>query len=207
MEHTVKQVEKMKTVLSDMDESNERLVKLVDEFLDISRIEQGRTKYQFESVDVCKLVNSVISEIAPRAEIKNLSIVFESSLKICNIVADEEKIRHVVFNFVDNATKYTQEGGITIKLEHEKKGISLRVQDTGLGFDKTDEVNFFQKFYRGRNVEHINVNGTGLGLFVCRKFIENHGGKVWAKSKGLGKGGEFGFWLPLRVKRSKSGNY
>ena len=74
----------------------------------------------------------------------------------------------------------------------------MRVKDSGLGFSKVDEANFFQKFYRGENVRGTNVNGTGLGLYVCRKFIETHGGRVWAHSDGLGKGSEFGFWVPFK---------
>ena len=94
------------------------------------------------------------------------------------------------------AIKYSEKGDIKILLTKESGGVAMRVKDGGIGFEKNDEVNFYQKFYRGENVKNTNVNGTGLGLYVCRKFIEGHGGRVWAKSPGLNKGSEFGFWVP-----------
>lgn len=187
---------KMKQTLTNMDESNERLVKLVDEFLDITRIEQGRTKFTFKDNDINLVIEDVIKEIHQRAEDKGLKIAWEKK-RLPMIKMDDEKIRNVVFNFVDNAIKYSIKGTIRIESEKEEAGIKITVKDSGIGFDKKDEVNFYQKFYRGENVQGTNVNGTGLGLYVCRKFIETHGGQVEAHSKGLNKGGEFSFWIPL----------
>ncbi|PIR04280.1 MAG: hypothetical protein COV59_01435 [Candidatus Magasanikbacteria bacterium CG11_big_fil_rev_8_21_14_0_20_39_34] len=189
---------KTKGVLEDMDESNERLVKLVDEFLDITRIEQGRTKFVFKEENINDIIESCVKELTERALQKNLSLVWKRSKTLgIKVILDSEKVRHVIFNFIDNAIKYSEKGEITITLSSEKNGISLRVRDEGLGFNKEDEGNFFQKFYRGKNVEGTNVTGTGLGIYVCRKFIEAHTGYVWAKSPGLNKGSEFGFWLPF----------
>lgn len=187
---------KLSRILEDMDESNERLVKLVDEFLDISRIEQGRTKFSFSLHDPVEIVESTLKEIEGRAKDKKLTLAWEKA-DIGMVLMDDEKIRHVIFNFVDNAIKYSDRGTVRVSLEKEKDGMALRVEDQGLGFNKTDEVNFYQKFYRGENVKNTNVNGTGLGLYVCRKFIEAHRGYVWATSDGLGKGSEFGFWIPM----------
>ncbi len=190
---------KLRQTLTDMDESNERLVKLVDEFLDITRIEQGRTKFSFDTHNMEELITSVIDELRDRGEDKGLKIIWKlQKTGKKNVYMDDEKVRHVIFNFVDNAIKYTPKGKVTVTYNVEKNGMAVRVNDTGLGFGREDEANFFQKFYRGKNVEGSNVNGTGLGIYVCRKFIEAHGGRVWAKSEGAGKGGEFGFWIPLR---------
>jgi signal transduction histidine kinase len=188
---------KMKDTLDNMDESNSRLTKLVDEFLDITRIEQGRTKFTFKPSDLGKVVTSAVDELRDRGEQKGLKIHWAPPKKALIISMDDEKIRHVIFNFIDNAIKYSTKGVITIILEQDTQGISTKVSDNGLGFNKVDEASFFQKFYRGENVKGINVNGTGLGLYVCRKFIETHGGRIWAHSEGLGKGSEFGFWIPL----------
>ncbi len=189
---------KMKTVLHNMDESNGRLIKLVDEFLDVTRIEQGRTKFIFKQDDLVLIIKSVVDELENRALQKGLKIIRNTPRNFM-AVFDEDKIRHVIFNFVDNAIKYSEKGSIKIMISEEDEGVAVRVIDSGLGFNQQDEVNFFQKFYRGENVKGVNVNGTGLGLYVCRMFIEAHKGKCWAKSKGLGKGGEFGFWLPLNL--------
>ena len=183
-------------ILDNMDQSNEHLIKLIDEFLDISRIEQGRTKFIFTEHDLVDLINQAVAELSLKAKDNGLSIKWRSPSRAIKIMIDEEKIRHVVYNFVDNAIKYTPSGEVAVSLKQEDGGYTVRVTDTGIGFGKVDEANFFQKFYRGNNVKASNVTGTGLGLFVCLKFIEAHGGRVWAHSRGLGKGSEFGFWIP-----------
>lgn len=185
-------------VLGDMDTNNEHLVKLVDEFLNISRIEQGRTKYEFVTVDICGLIDSVMNDLGVKAKQKKMEIKWECPKKIKKVECDQEKIHHVIFNFIDNALKYCDKGAVKVRFEDEGKGVAVRVTDEGIGFEKQDEVNFYQKFYRGDNVKSSAVNGTGLGLYVCRKFIEAHNGRVWAHSDGLGKGSEFGFWIPLK---------
>ncbi len=185
--------------LNNMDSSNEHLIKLVDEFLNISRIEQGRTKFVFKVDSVFAVIEDVMKELDLRAKDKGLELVSAHKGKVPSVEMDAEKVRHVIFNFIDNAIKYSDAGKIITSLESENDGVTVRVRDHGFGFNKVDEANFFQKFYRGENVKGTNVTGTGLGLYVCRKFIEAHGGKVWAHSPGLGKGGEFGFWLPLKV--------
>jgi signal transduction histidine kinase len=185
-------------VLGDMDMNNEHLVKLVDSFLDISRIEQGRTKYEFTVVDICELIDSVMNELKVKARQKKMEIKWMCPRKIKKVDCDEEKIHHVIFNFIDNALKYSDRGSVKVMFAEEDGGVAVRIADQGIGFEKQDEVNFFQKFYRGDNVKATSVNGTGLGLYVCRKFIEAHNGRVWAHSDGLGKGSEFGFWIPLR---------
>jgi len=195
----------MKKILEGMNDSNEHLVKLVDDFLDISRIEQGRTKYSFQDGDLNKVVTGVVEELKERARENGIKIIYKKP-KLKNIInIDEEKIRHVIFNFIDNAIKYSGKGKeIVVNIVREKKGLSLRIKDGGLGFDEVDQANFFQKFYRGNNVRGTNVAGTGLGLYVCRRFIEKHDGRIWADSKGEGKGSEFGFWISDNIKHDNA---
>lgn len=183
-----------------MNETNERLVTLVDEFLDVTRIEQDRIKFNFEENDIYTIIESVLKELKQKVKSKHLLIERPPALSLEPVIMDKEKIRHVIFNFVDNAIKYSDSGSIAIDVTPEENGLVVRVTDQGFGFVPEDEVNFFQKFYRGKNVERTNVNGNGLGIYVCKKFIEAHGGEVWAKSPGLGQGSEFGFWIPLQPK-------
>lgn len=189
---------KIAHVLKDMDASNEHLVKLVDEFLDISHIEQGKIKFVYKDGDINKIVGDVVKDLREKADAIKRKIVWKENHDLVLISLDEEKIHHVVYNYIDNALKYSGKGSVEVRLEKKEGGIVCRVKDRGVGFEKNDEVNFFQKFYRGENVKGMNVNGTGLGLFVCRKFIEAHNGRIWARSRGLGKGSEFGFWIPLK---------
>ena len=187
-------------VLDDMDINNEHLVKLVDKLLDITRIEQGRTKYAFAEVDIRSLINEATNDLKIKARDKKIKIDWIAPKKPKNIFCDQEKIHHVVYNFIDNALKYSDGGVVKVALEEDVDGVAVRVKDRGIGFDKNDEGNFYHKFYRGDNVRTIAVSGTGLGLYVCRKFIEAHNGRVWARSAGLGMGSEFGFWIPAKQK-------
>ncbi|MEK7131555.1 MAG: ATP-binding protein [Patescibacteria group bacterium] len=191
-------------VLNKMDINNEHLVKLVDEFLDITRIEQGRAKYEFTMVNICDLIDSAMNDLKIKAEQKKMKIKWACPKRIVNVYCDQEKIHHVIFNFIDNAVKYSDKGIVKVMFDKEDNGVAVRVADQGIGFAKQDEVNFYQKFYRGDNVKVVAVTGTGLGLYVCRKFIEAHNGRVWARSDGLGKGSEFGFWIPFSPKRTPS---
>ncbi|TAN32653.1 sensor histidine kinase [Patescibacteria group bacterium] len=195
----------IRKVMGDIDTSNEHLVKLIDEFLDISRIEQGRAKYNFVGADMVKIVGGIVNELQEKAKAKKLRLTWDPDGVKEKICVDEEKIRHVIFNFVDNAIKYSDKGAIQVLLERDDGGLTVRVRDSGIGFGKIDEASFFQKFYRGENVKAKNVTGTGLGLYVCRKFIEAHGGRIWAASQGLGAGSEFGFWVPNKRKPEAPG--
>lgn len=187
-------------VLDDMDLNNEHLVKLVDTLLDITRIEQGRTKYSFAMNNLCTLIDDSVNDLKLKAKEKKLKLVWACPKKMADVYCDSEKMHHVIYNFIDNALKYSEKGTVKVFLEEENQGITMKVTDQGIGFDKADENNFFQKFYRGDNVRTIGISGTGLGLYVCRKFIEAHSGRVWARSNGLGKGSEFGFWVPVKPK-------
>jgi two-component system sensor histidine kinase VicK len=143
------------------------------------------------------MIDGVVKELEMKSGVKaDLKIIWSQNPGLPKTIYDEEKIRHVVYNFVDNAIKYSDKGEIKVDVARDGDGVAVRVRDSGIGFDKVDEVNFFQKFYRGNNVLGMNVTGTGLGLYVCAKFIEAHHGRVWCKSTGIGKGSEFGFWIP-----------
>lgn len=189
-------------IYHNIDVSNERLVKLVDEFLDISRIEQGRTKYNFVKQSVKDIANSAIAELTEKANPKRITITpkFKS---VPQIVCDEEKVRHSIFNLIDNAIKYSPtESEIRVFLEPYRAGVRVRIVDQGPGLDAKDLKNLFQKFYRSPNVSR-DFEGNGLGIYVVKEFLEAHGGHVWAKSPGLGKGSEFGFVLPSKPKKKR----
>jgi signal transduction histidine kinase len=189
-----------KEILGNIDVSNERLISLVDEFLDVSRIEQGRTQYQFEEMDVRTVVDSVLAELAPKAVAKSIDVHMDL-LTTCLIVGDASRIRHGVFNFFDNAIKYSpKDSRITVRLQKHTGGFVYQVLDEGPGLDASDLSNLFQKFYRSPNVSR-DFEGNGLGIYVVKEFIEAHGGHVWAKSEGIGKGSEFGFFIPKIPKK------
>lgn len=203
---------KMKKIFTDIDQTNERLVELVEHFLDVSRMEQGRANYNFsKGNDLSEVVDGVVQELSQRAESKGFTLSWKKLRSKVDAYMDAEKIRHVVFNYVDNAIKYGIKGNIVVTLKKQEKKVYFTVKDHGTGFNENDHANLFKKFSRGDNVVGTNVNGTGLGIYVCKQFIEAHGGKVWAESEGLGKGSTFGFVIPLNKtsvhkKMEKNGN-
>ena len=191
-----KTTKKMQEVLHNIDQSNEQLIKLVDEFLNISRIEQERTQYTFAKTDMSVLTNAVVTELKAKASTKGITLKKDMHANVPEIVADADKVRHGVYNFVDNAIKYSPaDTTITITVRKERQGVCVEVVDKGVGMSKKDIKNLFQKFYRSPDVMR-DFQGTGLGLYVVRKFIEAHGGRVWANSPGRGKGSTFGLFLP-----------
>jgi signal transduction histidine kinase len=193
-----KMPKKSEQILQNIDESNERLVKLVDDFLDVSRLEQGRTQYSFAPVDMVALVDSIVTELRNKAEKKHMEIELHVGTKMPkSIIADEERLRHSIFNYVDNAVKYSPEKTtIMIELSVTDERMHCAVKDQGVGMDEDDIRNLFQKFYRSPKVLR-EFQGTGLGLYVVKEFIEAHGGQVYAKSDGIGAGSTFGFWIPF----------
>ncbi|MBI2459152.1 MAG: hypothetical protein HYV53_01195, partial [Parcubacteria group bacterium] len=184
--------------------SNERLIQLVENLLNVSRIESGRMQFDFKPVDLSKMIESVVEELSGNAKNKNLLLEYlpaqagKPLVKPLPLIKlDEEKIRQVVMNLIDNAIKYTERGGITVTLELLKNTVKFSVADSGMGIKPEDMSNLFKKFSRGSGASSlIHTEGTGLGLYVARMMIEAHHGKIWAESSGVGKGAKFCFELP-----------
>ncbi len=188
---------KIKKVLKNMDISNERLIHLVDEFLCSTRMDQGEPTYTLKRGSISEVIAGVVAELRERAEEKKLKLVWRRS-DIPTTRFDAEKIRHVIYNLVDNAIKYSDRGTVRVSTKITRGQILVEVTDQGIGFNPTETEHFFEKFYRGRNARESRANGTGLGLYVCRRFAEGHNGTVGATSPGEGKGSTF--WLSLPIK-------
>lgn len=181
-------------------QSSNSLVYIVNDFLDISRIELDRLKFDFVDVDVKEVVEQVIEEQRPAIEGKGLVL----NCPTCEVGekymahADVGKLRQVVGNFIDNAVKYTPKGSIQVTMKREVGKIIIMVKDTGIGMSKETISSLFEKFSRAKNASKTNVMGTGLGLFVARKLITAHKGRVWAESEGEGKGSTFYIEIPAK---------
>src|SRR3989344_702332 len=172
----------------------------VDDFLNVSRIELGRMKYDRSKFDICKVIDLVVEEQKPFARDKNLELLFENKTekKECTVYADIGKIKQVLTNLVDNAIKYTLKGRVQIMLNHINHGekILLTVEDTGMGMSPQTIERLFRKFSRADRANEVNVIGTGLGLYVAKSLIEAQNGKIWATSGGEGKGSVFHIEIP-----------
>ncbi|MFA5935199.1 MAG: ATP-binding protein [Candidatus Paceibacterota bacterium] len=172
--------------------SAESLSVIVSDFLNVSRIEQGQMKYNMEDCDVRALVEEVIKELKPNTDSRGLEMRLDISSEPCIVHIDKEKIKQVVNNLIDNSSKYTKVGSILVSL-HKKDDskVLLAIKDTGVGITKDTLPHLFEKFSRAKDAFKTNILGTGLGLYVAKKIIEAHKGRVWAESEGEGKGSQF----------------
>jgi signal transduction histidine kinase len=174
-------------------ESSQSLSVIVEDYLNVSRIEQGRMNYDFTTFDLNVLAGEVVNEMKPNIEKKGLVI----SLAVCsepvNVNADMGKIKQVIGNLVDNAVKYTPSGSISVSLDLNKadKKVTLKIKDTGIGIKAETIPHLFQKFSRAEDASKANILGTGLGLYVAKEMLKANGGKVWVESEGEGKGSTF----------------
>ena len=174
-------------------QSTQDLVVLVNDYLDVSRIEQGRMQYDFSTFDMRDLVVTVVTELKPNIERAKLSIDFDYDMSGSYALnADQGKIKQVISNIIDNAIKYTPKGSIHLWLTHTTATkILLTISDTGVGIHPDVLPRLFEKFTRAPDASKTNIMGTGLGLYVARKMIEAHNGRIWADSAGQGKGSSF----------------
>lgn len=173
-------------------QSSQRLVLIVEDFLNVSRIEQGRMKYDFSTFDFKELVSRVVEEQRPTTEKKGLKLTFSAEkLKNYTLMADPGKVSQVVGNFIDNAIKYTPHGSIAAKLSRDNEKMLLTISDTGVGISTETMPKLFDKFSRALDASKVNTGGTGLGLYVAKEIMKAHKGRVWAESPGEGKGSTF----------------
>jgi len=190
--------EKQKDVLVKINTSNERLITLVEDLLNLSRIESGRMEYNFEKVkmeDVCEEIFDTFVIRAKDHDLRLEKLFPEKSLP--EAMTDRNKIREIVSNLVDNAIKYTPKGGVTIKLSEEAGFIRVAVADTGIGVPQEEIPYLFAKFSRGKDVTRLNTGGTGLGLHVGKRMMEELKGKIWVESEGTGRGSTFIIEVPV----------
>ncbi len=178
--------------------SNERLIRIVNDLLNISKIELGKMELEKQPIQIEDLIQSCWEEIRIEADKKGLNLIFEKPKEALPLLMiDSLKMRQVILNLVDNAIKYTQKGEVRIKVEKKENSILISIKDTGEGLTEEERKNIFEGFTRGSAGITYFIEGTGLGLYVAKKFLELHGGKIWAESEGKGKGSTFYVKLPI----------
>lgn len=176
-----------------------RMVGLINDLLNVSRMETGRFFLEPKELDIERVVEEEIKQLSNAAKTKGLYLKVEKKGKVPHIWADETKIRQVVMNFMDNAIYYTNTGGITVVLRHDKKDFIYEVHDTGIGVPRTQLEHLFEKFFRADNARTARPDGTGLGIYLAKRVVEDHGGEIIFDSV-EGKGSMFGFRFPLKKK-------
>lgn len=189
--------EDLKAALERTNVTNDAQIATIDDLLNASRIERGKLEFFFEENPLEPVVTTLVEQMQPLAEMKKMTIEYTKPSQVFpNIMMDKEKVRQVLNNMIDNAIKYSKSGAIVVTLKQEAEDLVVKVKDTGKGISKEELGTLFNKYTRGHDsVTH--ATGLGLGMYVAKVIVEQHNGKIWAESDGVGKGSTFCFSLPL----------
>ncbi len=190
----------LKDAVEKIFESSKTLANVVDDYLNISRIELGTMKYNFIPLDLRELTENVIGELKPNFEKAGVTLSFAcDTSQTYRVNADPDKLKQVIANIIDNSMKYSPKGAskISVSRDDTRKIARFEISDNGIGMSSVTLAKLFNKFTRADNANQTNIRGTGLGLYVARDIIGAHKGKIWAESDGEGKGSKFIFELAL----------
>ncbi|MEK7576413.1 MAG: HAMP domain-containing sensor histidine kinase [Patescibacteria group bacterium] len=179
-------------------ESAKKMITLVKDLLDASKIEEGRMQLVLERADPVKIVQEVVADLSRFAEAKNTKITFDAESGMPEIQMDLVKIQQVVNNILFNAIRYSRgKGQIMFSVKKDGENILFACRDNGIGIAESDKDKMFGKFYRSPQVSALAPDGSGLGLYISKAIIELSGGKIWFESE-VDKGTTFYFTLPIQ---------
>jgi signal transduction histidine kinase len=193
--------EKQKEIVQRIYVSAQGLANVVEDFLNVTKIEQGGMKYVFVPTDIRIIVNDLVSDMRIPAELKKLEFQTDVNEGVFMVNADATKMKQVFLNLIDNSIKYTQQGFVKVWLhkmtdKDGKEMVKFGVSDSGAGVSEETKAKLFQKFSRGEGAS-MNGGGSGLGLYLAQEIVKAHGGEIVIDSEGLGKGSTFSVMLPL----------
>lgn len=189
--------DQVKGIAGKIKDSADRMVALVNSFLDLRRLEEGRIQYVWTDLDIGTLVGAVVDDMRQLAERKKLALVYELPAQAWTVKADTQVLRQVLQNLIENAIKYTDTGSVTVRTGEGTDGtVCVQVTDTGRGISAELLPKLFGQFTRDPSIAR-EVAGTGLGLYIARQIVEAHHGTLWAASRGIGAGSTFSLQLPL----------
>ena len=192
---TIEQVgENLNVVVSE----GERLTKLIDDVLDLAKIEAGKLEWHMATVSMADVIDRATAATSSLFQQKGLALVRDVSPDLPPVVGDPDRLLQVVINLISNAVKFTAAGSVTCRARLQDDGIAISVIDTGLGISAADQPKVFEKFKQVGDTLTDKPKGTGLGLPICREIVEHHGGRIWVESE-LGKGSTFSFVVPVKL--------
>lgn len=188
-----------RAVIQGMGVSARKLINIVEDLLNISRIEEGRLGYAFESTDLVAFLGDMLASAEPQARRAGLDIYFDRPAEsLPQVMIDRKKLSMVISNLVDNAIRYNVKDGkilVTARKSEGKPFLEVSVKDTGIGIPPEEVQKLFGKFFRGANAIKYETEGAGLGLYIARSIVRAHGGEMWAESE-LNRGSTFFFTVP-----------
>jgi signal transduction histidine kinase len=191
--------ENMREPMEHVQESARLMNTSIEDYLNVSRIEQGRMKYEMQDLDLVDLTKRTVEELRGDAKRKGLTLESDIKLPTALMRGDLGKLKQLISNLIDNSIKYTQKGSVTVTLsEGANNTVRVTISDTGVGIPKEEIGGLFEKFKRASGAGKVNTTGTGLGLYVAKSIVEAHKGKIWIESEGSGKGSRFIFEVPRK---------
>ena len=189
---------KQEEYLQDIMTSGRHLLSLINDILDLSKVEAGRMELELSAFDLPAALEGCLTLVRERATRHGITLGLTVDERLGQIVADERKVRQVVLNLLSNAVKFTPEGGrVAVGAARADGSVEVSVSDTGIGIAQDEQEAIFEEFRQAGSDYTRKREGTGLGLALSRKFVELHGGRIWVKSE-VGKGSTFTFTLPER---------
>ena len=188
--------ERQETYIRSVHNSGTHLLQLINGILDFSRIEAGKLEMMSEELDIHELIDECIESSMPLARGKQLKLEKNVPLELPRLVADRTKVKQILLNLLSNAIKFTAQGRVAVSVQAEPGAVRVKVSDTGIGIRAEDLARLFEPFQQLDNPVTRGAGGTGLGLAISKKFVELHGGRIWAESR-ESQGSTFHFTLPL----------
>ena len=185
-------VENLGVVVSE----GERLTKLIDDVLDLAKIEAGKFTWNMERLDLADVIERALSATSSLFEAKKLELVRELAPAMPAIEGDRDRLIQVVINLISNAVKFTDTGSVTCSTRVEDGEVVVSIRDSGIGIAPADQAKVFEKFKQVGDTLTDKPKGTGLGLPICKEIVEYHGGRIWVEST-LGSGSTFSFTIPV----------
>jgi signal transduction histidine kinase len=183
--------------IDDIHSSGQHLLLLINDILDLSKVEAGRMELEPEEFLLDGVIESGLSMVREAAMRKAITLAFEAGAGPPVVTADERKVKQVVFNLLSNAVKFTLDGGnVSVTVRQLEDEVQVSVSDDGIGIAAEDQARIFEEFQQAGGAR--TEQGTGLGLALARRFVELHGGRLWVESD-LGRGSRFTFALPHRT--------
>jgi signal transduction histidine kinase len=191
----------LRTMVDDMHQSSIRLINIVNDFLDVSRLEQGKTIFKTEQFGIANVIESVMHELASVGSERGIELRFDTAAMraLPRVVGDQGRVRQVVYNLIGNALKFMDKGNITIDAKQQDKSVKVTVSDTGIGMTPDAQQLLFHKFQQASNslLTRDSSRGTGLGLYISKLLIEQMHGHIQLESSAPGIGSVFSFTLPI----------
>jgi len=194
-----KAIKRVKDNLEIILSEGERLTALINDVLDISKLEAGKVEWKMEKINISDIIDRALSATSSLFEQKKLEFIKVIEEGLPEIIGDKDRLIQVVINLLSNSVKFTDKGFVTCRVKRTTREILVSIIDTGIGISDADKIKVFEKFRQAGDTLTEKPTGTGLGLSICKQIVEFHGGRIWVDSE-LGKGSIFTFSLPVSVK-------